>query len=419
MCKILVIDDRWDERGRTYTNVLSQDFEIISVEHGSDLYRYIDNIDVDAYLIDIVLDRWVYGNKPLTISKVLERIKNNKPKILVSNEYTSLVEEGELTLLLSTIIDNGYNVNSFLLWDEFQRAVQDKTTNKDNTETIISKIKLEILRHKKTQIIKSDKQFNFAVFCALGEELDPFLKKFISNENIIFEKDVIENIHFSKSVLVTKSNKKLRFIAVQQEEMGNTDAAIIISKILSEFCISYVFMIGVCGGRDGKVKIGDIVIPHEIVAYQHGKITESGFNVNVGFVKSQGNIKSAVENYSNNILNDIWLKYMTDLNKNTGSSLPVQRPVINFNEMASGAMVIDKDKELDSISVQVGKPKLCAIDMESYAVYRACEILNVKASVIKSVMDLSSNKSDEYKAYAAYLSANYLYSILYEEILIL
>jgi nucleoside phosphorylase len=54
--------------------------------------------------------------------------------------------------------------------------------------------------------------------------------------------------------------------------------------------------------------------------------------------------------------------------------------------------------------------------MESFSIYRICEILNVKACVIKSVMDLSSNKSDMYKNYAAYISANFLYSILYEEL---
>ncbi len=53
--------------------------------------------------------------------------------------------------------------------------------------------------------------------------------------------------------------------------------------------------------------------------------------------------------------------------------------------------------------------------MESYAVFRVAEILNINATVIKAVMDLSSDKSDKYKEYAAYISASYLYKIIYNE----
>jgi nucleoside phosphorylase len=80
--------------------------------------------------------------------------------------------------------------------------------------------------------------------------------------------------------------------------------------------------------------------------------------------------------------------------------------------MASGGGVIDKPNELDNIAKQVSRPKLCSVDMESYAIFRVCQLLNVKSSVIKSVMDLSNNKSDKYKDYACYLAANFFYSII-------
>ena len=53
--------------------------------------------------------------------------------------------------------------------------------------------------------------------------------------------------------------------------------------------------------------------------------------------------------------------------------------------------------------------------MESYAIFRVGEILNVETMVIKAVMDLTNNKSDKYKPYAAYMAANYLYQLLYRE----
>ncbi len=53
--------------------------------------------------------------------------------------------------------------------------------------------------------------------------------------------------------------------------------------------------------------------------------------------------------------------------------------------------------------------------MESYGIFRVGELLDINTMVIKSVMDLTNKKSDKYKPYAAYIAANYLYSLIYTE----
>jgi len=79
-------------------------------------------------------------------------------------------------------------------------------------------------------------------------------------------------------------------------------------------------------------------------------------------------------------------------------------------------VVINKCNELDIIANDVSKPKLCAVDMESYALYRASKFFpNVKVTLIKSVMDKTSDKNDKYKAFASYVSAEYLYYLLYND----
>lgn len=408
--KLLVIDDRWDGRAETYLKVLASDFEVIPVEKGSQLFEMISTQEVDAYLVDIVLSRWRDKNdNPQQVLPVLEKIEKNKPIILVSGEYENLLKDEKLTPLINSIIDKDYNVNSFLIWSDFVKAAE--TQDIDNTETIQSKIKLDILKNKKFEIKKAEKRFDFAIICALGEELKPFMDKAQIIDNVI-----VENIHINICRFSTKTGNELRYMTVQLEEMGSIDSAIVTSKVVSEFKIEHVFMIGVCGGRDGNVKIGDIIIPHEIVAYQNGKIGEEGFRINIGYAKSKGNIKGAIENKCDQIINNIFEKYIHD-NAKKGIVLSVNRPSLVFDPMACGAVVINKVGELERISEETAKPKLCAIDMESFSIYRICEILNIKASVIKSVMDLSSDKSDKYKDYAAYISANFLYDILYNEIL--
>ena len=407
--KLLIIDDRWDIRAEIYKRVLESDFNISYIEKGSQLFEKLANEDVDAYLIDIVLTKWQINNKPLQVLSVLEKIGNNKPIILVSNEYENLVKDKELTPLINTIIDKGYNVNSFLIWSDFTKAFSESNIN--NTETIQSTIKLDILKYQKFKEKKAENEFDFAVICALGEELKPFLNKFID-----IRKDTVENIRINKSILTTKSGNTLKFLAVQQQEMGTVDAAILASKLVSMYNIKHLFLIGVCGGRDDKVKIGDIIIPHEIVAYQNGKINQDGFIVNVGYAKSNGNIRGAVENNSDQILKEIYKNYIIEKIEE-GFSLDIKCPTIKYEEMACGAVIINKIGELDRIAKTTARPKICSVDMESFSIFRICEILNIKASVIKSVMDLSSHKSDKFKEYAAYVSANYLYSVLYQEIL--
>lgn len=75
--------------------------------------------------------------------------------------------------------------------------------------------------------------------------------------------------------------------------------------------------------------------------------------------------------------------------------------------MACGDYIIDKEGEVDRIADATNRRKLCAVVMESYAVLRAAYVFSqLKTSVLKAVMNLTTDKSDKYKDYAAFISAN-------------
>ena len=119
------------------------------------------------------------------------------------------------------------------------------------------------------------------------------------------------------------------------------------------------------------------------------------------------------ENTANNILLELYKKYVvSQIDKGT---IELKVPKIHYDSMACADYVIDKKGVLDEISKNIGKRKLCSVDMESYAIYRVDELLHINTLVIKSVMDLTNNKSDKYKEYAAFMAANYLYQLLYRE----
>jgi nucleoside phosphorylase/CheY-like chemotaxis protein len=412
--KILVIDDRWNDRKQVYNNVLSSDFDVVAVEKGSEVCKTLESEKgVDVYLIDIMLSEWIniITNRPLQVMDVLEKIPKNKPIILLSNVYDGLVKNNELTPLINGILDKKYPVYSFFIWDDFVVASE----SNEKKEQIKSAIELDILKHDKIQKEQDANKFDFAVICALPEEMKPFMQKFSNIENL-----KIEGISVStKAILTTKTGKELKFIAVTQTNMGMVDAAILGTILTSQFEIKHIFMIGVCGGRDSKVKIGSIIMPIEIVAYQNGKITEQGLIPNVKTAKCDKSFGKQILTQDNkDILTTIYTEAQNEIRTETQRGIDAELlDSIETDEMACGDVVVNKNDELNNIAQQTSKPKLCAVDMESYSIYRLAELLKVDATVIKTVMDLTSIKTDKYKDYAAKISAKFLYSMLYEEII--
>ena len=396
--KLLIIDDEWESRKDVYEKVLSSDFDISAINKPSD----INESNADGYLVDVVLNNWITDKgEPQELIPILETLKEKgTPIILVSKKYDVLLQNNQLTNTINRIIKEDLPVKSFLAWRDFEKEY-DYLEKGIIDHTVQSSIKFWLLRditHKR------EKEADIGIICALQEELNPFLVNF---QNGTLERTPLENLSCKKGVIKTKNNKTIKFVTAIQEEMGTVDAATIGTMLVKDFNIKHLFMIGVCGGRDGKVNIGDIIIPTDSVAYQRGKITDKGLDLEIGHSKTNISPKGIFDNDCTEIINGIYQKY-----KGKRDSMPK----IYFNPIACGENVLNKRKELDKISKDVAQRNLCAIDMESYAILRLNKFLNIKTIVIKSVMDLASNKSDGYKDYAAYMSANFLFEILKEEI---
>lgn len=405
--KLLVIDDRWNDRKDTYVNVLSEDFNLDYVDQASTLFDKIAQPDINAYLVDVVLSNWIGKKGPLELLEVLEAIGKEKPVILVSSAYKELVENDQLTDLFNKIIDYGYKVNSFLIWADFLLA---KNNDPDRIKSIQNTIKINIKRHERVISNKQTRKFDLAVIGALSEEITPFTRHL---QNL--ETEQKEKITYSFGELTTKNGKILRIITLYQEDMGTVDTAILGEFLLREFAVKVIALIGVCGGRDPIVGIGDIIIPNEIVAYQKGKITDKGLTLDIDIAKSSTNGRMTFATKCDDVLDKIHSEFVKGPLKQHHQMGP-SIPKLFFDEMACGENVVSKEGELEAIAKLVNKPKLCAIDMETYALYRLNNFFEIKTLIVKSVMDLTTAKSDKYKTYAAFIAANFLKEVLYEEI---
>lgn len=405
MNRILIIDDDLQNRKQVYSKALQPQYKLFYTEDVYLLNETIKNNQVDLYLLDMNLDNFKdpATRESISVLSVLEAIGKNKPIIMLSGKYEELANQKRLSYIIQNAAEKGYNIGSFLAWDEVLKA-GDKS----------SKGRREALHSKINYVMRKDRTpYEFGIVCALDEELKPFMENIAADTIIPVDNDN----RYWRGTLKTKNEHYLHFIAATSTKMGIADTSIIAAEMAIRFNIDTLFMIGVCGGRENRdVKIGDIIIPQESIAFHQGKLTNNGFSAEVSIAKpkEKGFIKYQK---ADEILSSLRKKYFNKLLNNDEKIFSIDKPKVIYDSMACADYVIDKEGELDKIAEKSAKRKICSVDMESYGLFRVGEMLDVKTMVIKSVMDMTNNKSDDYKPYATFMAANYLYQLIYQEII--
>ena len=272
---IFIIDDDLQNRKGFYVDALSERYVLLFSENADTLFHDIKNSQTDLFIIDLDLTGFnnPHSNTPLTADVVMDEIGKMKPIIILSGTYDQLMEKGRLTPFITFSAEEGFNICSFFSWDEII-----KTSSLNNTaerDALYTKIDFAINKNRKP--------YDFGVVCALEDELKPFMEK-AAPGSISYGK--IAGVKYQRATLQTISGRDLRFVAAISTNMGIADAGIIASTFVTKLGVENIYMIGVCGGREkGDVSIGDIIIPKESVAYQRGKLKETGFSSEVQSAK--------------------------------------------------------------------------------------------------------------------------------------
>lgn len=406
--RILVIDDDLNARKTFYEAALEERFEVKYTDNADLIYNVIGTYKADLYIIDLNLGFFIdpKTGQQLMVESILEAVGKDKPIIILSGSYEDLMDKGRLTPIIRNSAEEGFNICSFFTFDDIRKVKDESRDELKNSykEALYSRIEFFINKDRTP--------YDFGIICALDEELAPFMDKVVPDS---IRQNQIDGIRYKRSIIKTKSGRELNFVTACSLKMGIADAGIIASHMVTRLGVKKIFMIGVCGGRSSVgVDIGDVIIPSESVAFQRGKLKEDGFSAEVecAKIKQSGMIRC---DKAQTILSELFKEYVAKLVEEKGCALDIKTPNIHYDVIACADYVIDKDGVLDDIAKQIAHRRLCAVDMESYAVFRVGEILDVETLVVKSVMDLTSKKSDKYKSYASFIAANYLYQLLFRE----
>ena len=219
-----------------------------------------------------------------------------------------------------------------------------------------------------------------------------------------------------------KKGKKVQIAALSQplDDMGLIDAAMLAALTLFALKPEYLVMIGICGGVDGRVNFGDIIVPRQSFHYEHGKRRGDGtFSPSLVVKDADRETASAIVNF------------LEDRNQNTltkikmeavSKNLIVPSNIINchYEDIASADVVLDYSKRIDDVRNAINR-KVIAFEMESLAVLKAADLFKreTKAVIIKSVSDIPTATSSrdtqrKYRDFAKFAATEAFYKFATE-----
>lgn len=207
--------------------------------------------------------------------------------------------------------------------------------------------------------------------------------------------------------LKTKSGKKLKVVGTTASSMGLTAAAIVTTQLVLQFRPRIVVMIGIAAGtRGGKKQFGDVLVADPSVDYNSGKV-----------VSSKGIREFLPDPYPiglNPRLRSLLLRYrpghpvFAAIRSRWNGKIPAGNSRLFIGPVGAADQVIDDESRV--IEIQRNWRKLIGVEMETYAVYRAChEAPEPKPRFVsfKAVCDFAAEKGDSWQNFAAFMAAEF------------
>lgn len=388
-----------------------------------DFGKYLEGEDFENYLLKNKLIKIWRDNRVHSIT-LIGKSQSDKSLITFMNVVNQYLNRDAYTEEQKQVLINHIN---FLIIKFFEFYIKKEEIRKDYNDLIIEledlknrgliyestvkNIKDLIEKKKYKEIVtKMDSQniedfrgqFDYAIITALEEDEMEKVLPLIQKEGIISDSEHLIEYGYVKGM----PSKKV--VYASQHSTGVIDAGILSTELLLRFKPKFLIMVGVLGGKPLETNIGDVIVASKVFTIDKGKITDLGFQkeINQSAMQSKelarfNREKSQIENFIDD-------------------SDPTRKSNINihFGPIATVNQVIDVEgffeKEISSID-----RKAIALEMESYAVVRACELINrnTKPLIIKSVMDNTSGKTDNAKTYAAWTSAKFLEYILLNDLI--
>jgi nucleoside phosphorylase len=257
--------------------------------------------------------------------------------------------------------------------------------------------------------------FDVVIVCALHS---PELEKVMSAGGVSW--DPLPGHHedphvYYRATYTTKKGKPISIVAGAPNQMGLSASAVLATKMILRFRPKLVAMVGIAAGVSSERQgFGSILAADTTFDYGSGKIISEAkkliFRPDHHPLPINTRLKSLLLHWSNrrNELDNIYRSWQGDK--------PDTVLKLHVGPIGSGAAVVDAKQPI--LDVLQHWRKLTGIEMEAYAVHRACLDTIEPAPIflcLKSICDFAENKSDTWQTYAAYTAAEFCHRFLTHE----
>ena len=215
----------------------------------------------------------------------------------------------------------------------------------------------------------------------------------------------------SRIYFETMSPNGLSLVGAMTQGMGQLNAAALVMDVVSKYSPKTIILVGITGGMDKSIGLGDVVVSSQIVDYEFGKITPNGLDVRWSVYP----VDSALLNKAQNFRSSSWVEYIRTPRPDAGSSK--SKPSSHIGLYLSGNKVIVSEKAAGAL--RSFWKRAAAVEMEGAGI---AAILRQMADppgfiVIKSVCDYAdSKKNDEWQVYSADAAASFAYSFVIDQL---
>lgn len=267
-------------------------------------------------------------------------------------------------------------------------------------------------------VIESEAAFgcDVGIVCALEQPEFEAVREALGGQKAWKEIGDARYAHvYRETSLKTATGKELRIIATVSTSMGLTAAAIATTQLILQFRPRFVMMVGIAAGtRSANKEFGDVLVADPSVDYNSGKVVDvkgiREFLPDPYPIGLNARLRSVLKRYSSN------KEVFTNIRARWRGSCPANSNKLHIGPLGAADQVIDDPTRI--LEITKNWRKLVGVEMETYAVYRAChESPDPKPRTVsfKAVCDFAAEKTDSWQSYAAFFAAEFAVGFLKAE----
>lgn len=199
-----------------------------------------------------------------------------------------------------------------------------------------------------------------------------------------------------------------RVLAMPIGGMGNAGSAHAATLAISVWNPAAILLVGITGGVVASapdLRLGDVLVPEQIVGYEQGKQRESGLERRFQVQRSSWTLMQTARG----LTPDDWAPWITEPRPDgtTGSVVPT----VYFDPVLSGEKIV----AAEGLTAELlsSWPKAVGIEMEGMGAALAADRGELDFLMVKAVSDFADpTKADNWHPYAAEAAARFAVSVL-------